>query len=79
MNYFKPTLLSASIGLILAATVADATEVKLMSNMLNQNNTSSVAAFSSFDFGKQQALAKAPSQSGMRSHFDKNLGKATFL
>ena len=79
MNYFKPTLLSASIGLVFAATAVDAAQVKLTSNMLNQNNTASVAAVSSFDFGKQQALANKPSQSGMRSHFDKNLGKATFL
>jgi hypothetical protein len=79
MNYFKPTFLSASIGLIFAATAADAVQVKLTSNMLNQHNTSSVAALSSFDFGKQQALASTPSRSGMRSHFDKNLGKATFL
>lgn len=79
MNYFKPTLLSVSTGLVFTAAAVYAGNVNLTTNAANLKNISSIKTSTSFDFSQQQALANKPSTSGMRSHFDKNIGKATFV
>jgi hypothetical protein len=79
MKNFKLTLLSASIGLIFAATAADAAPVKFNRSPLKLSKVNNIAAAASFNYNQQRALADKASASGMRSHFDKSLGKATFL
>lgn len=74
---FKITGVSAAVALVLTSAGANAAPSDQLVNSVK--NTKFAQAQGSYDAAAQQALAAQPTVSGLKSHYDKELGKATFV
>ncbi|GAA0305585.1 hypothetical protein GCM10009128_26190 [Psychrosphaera haliotis] len=74
---FKITGVSAAVALVLTSAGANAAPSDQLVNSVK--NSKFAQAQGSFDAATQQALASKPTVSGLKSHYDDNLGKATFV
>jgi hypothetical protein len=82
MRTYRPTLLATLVSAALSATAANAavetTNNKLIAPSNFDSSSVSQRVFSS-DALAQKQLAERATTTGMSSHFDANLGKATFV
>ena len=79
MFKFRHTLLSIAIGVSWAPTMSHAASTITSSNVNLFSQSHSANKSKSFDAAKQQQLALKTTISGMKSHYDPQMGKATFL
>jgi hypothetical protein len=77
MINFKVAGVSAAVSLILASAAVNAASTAQL--VIPSNSSSVNTATGSYDAAVQQALASQATKSGMRSFYDNELGKATFV
>lgn len=78
MVNFKIAGVSAAVSMILASAASHAAPEAIQTAPIKSVKSQS-AASGSYDAAVQQALAAKPTKTGLKSHFDAQLGKATFL
>ncbi|MFQ3220130.1 MAG: hypothetical protein ACI8R9_000762 [Paraglaciecola sp.] len=79
MIKFPNALLFVAVGIVLIPSTLYATSSITSPNVKSLNPSYIANKSKSFDAAKQQALASKTTKSGMKNHYDTQLGKATFL
>lgn len=74
---FKMAGVSAAVSLVLASAAAQAAPEGQLTKTVKGNQFNQVKG--SYDAAVQKALASQPTVSGLKSHYDNELGKATFV
>ncbi len=82
MKTYRPTLIATFVSAALSATVAHAATSSAQSPLLspvNFDQASISQRIFNADAAAQQKLSQRKTESGMSSHYDANIGKATFV